>query len=45
MEIIPVEYEPAVLIIDLWNVIYLRAQEKNLKISFSLDETLPNETD
>lgn len=41
MEIIPVEYEPAVLIMDLWNVIYLRAQEKNLKISFFLDETLP----
>ena len=41
MEIIPEEYEPAVLIMDLWNVIYLRAQEKNLKISFFLDETLP----
>ena len=41
MEIIPVKYEPAVLIMDLWNVIYLRAQEKKLKISFFLDETLP----
>ncbi len=41
MEIIPVEYEPATLIMDLWNVIYLRAQEKNLKLSFFLDKTLP----
>ena len=41
MEIIQVEYEPAVLIMDLWNVIFLRAQEKDLSINFSLDETLP----
>ncbi|MCH5252911.1 MAG: response regulator [Lachnospiraceae bacterium] len=41
MEIIPVEYEPADVIMDLWNVIYLRASEKDLHISFSLDETLP----
>ena len=41
MEIIRVEYDPAVLIMDLWNVIFLRAQEKDLSIQFSLDETLP----
>ena len=41
MEIIRVEYEPAVLIMDLWNVIFLRAQEKDLSVRFSLDETLP----
>ena len=41
MEIIQVEYEPAVLIMDLWNVIFLRAQEKDLSINFSLDKTLP----
>ncbi len=41
MEIIPVEYEPANVIMDLWNVIFLRAQEKDLSVRFSLDETLP----
>ena len=41
MEIIPVEYEPAGLLMDLWNVIFLRAQEKDLSVRFSLDETLP----
>ena len=42
MEIIPTEYKTADLFIDLWNVIYLRAKDKNLKISFALDETMPN---
>ena len=42
MEIIRAEYDPAILIMDLWNVIFLRAQEKDLSIQFSLDETLPN---
>ena len=41
MEIVRVEYEPENLMMDLWNVIYLRAQEKGLAIRFSLDETLP----
>ena len=41
MEIVRVEYEPENLMMDLWNVIYLRAQEKGLAIQFSLDETLP----
>ena len=41
MEIVRVEYEPENLMMDLWNVIYLRAQEKGLTIRFSLDETLP----
>ena len=41
MEIVPVEYETADIIIDLWNVIYLRAQEKGLTVDFSLDDTLP----
>ena len=40
MEIIPVEYETANLLMDLWNVIFLRAQEKDLSVRFSLDETL-----
>ena len=41
MEIVPVEYEMADMIIDLWNVIYLRAQEKGLTVDFILDDTLP----
>lgn len=41
MEIIPVEYEPANVLLDLWNVIFLRAQEKDLSVRFTLDETLP----
>lgn len=41
MEIIPVEYEPADLIMDLWNVIFLRAQEKDLSVRFTLEESLP----
>jgi len=41
MEIVRVEYEPENLMMDLWNVIFLRAQEKGLTIRFSTDETLP----
>lgn len=41
MEIVKVEYAPEDLMMDLWNVIFLRAQEKGLAIHFSLDETLP----
>ena len=42
MEIIPVTYELSTVIMDLWNVIYFRAQEKELKLSVELDETLPS---
>lgn len=41
MEIVKVEYELENLLMDLWNIIYLRAQEKGLGIRFTLDETLP----
>ncbi len=41
MEIVRVEYEPESLMMDLWNIIFLRAQEKGLTIRFSTDETLP----
>ena len=41
MEIVRVEYAPENMLMDLWNVIFLRAQEKGLTIRFSLDETLP----
>lgn len=41
MEIVEVEYSLANLMMDLWNVIFLRAQEKGLTLKFSLDETTP----
>lgn len=41
MEIVRVEYYFANLMMDLWNVIFLRAQEKGLTLKFSLDETIP----
>ena len=41
LEIIPTEYKTADLFLDLWNVIYLRAKDKNLTLSFTLDETMP----
>lgn len=41
MEIVKVDYELENLLMDLWNIIYLRAQEKGLSIRFTLDETLP----
>lgn len=41
MEIIPAEYKMSNVIMDLWNVIYLRAKEKNLALGVEVDETLP----
>ncbi|MCH5255904.1 MAG: response regulator [Lachnospiraceae bacterium] len=41
LEIIPTEYKIAELLLDLWNAIYLRAKDKNLTLSFTLDETMP----
>ena len=42
MEIIPTEYKTADMLLDLWNVVYLRAKDKNLALSFTLDETMPD---
>lgn len=42
MEIVKVEYTLADVLMDLWNVIFLRAQEKGLALTFSLDETMPS---
>ena len=42
MDIVPVNYEVSAVVMDLWNIIYLRAEEKNLKFGVELDETLPN---
>lgn len=41
MEIVKVEYDMENLMMDLWNVIFLRAQAKDLTLTFSLDETMP----
>ena len=41
MDIVPTEYDVTDVIIDLWNIIYLRAKEKGLKVTFVLDETMP----
>ncbi|MCH5348186.1 MAG: response regulator [Oscillospiraceae bacterium] len=42
MNIVAVEYETAALITDLWNMMYIRAKEKNLEIRFILDEDMPS---
>ena len=41
MNVVPVNYEPGELIFDLWSVIFLRAQEKGLSLSFWLNEDMP----
>ena len=41
MNIVPVNYAPGELFTDLWSMIYLRAQEKGLAISFDLDPNIP----
>ena len=41
MKIVPVNYAPGELFMDLWNVIYLRAQGKGLSISFAVDANTP----
>ena len=42
MNIVPVEYETSAVITDLWNMMYIRAKEKNLEIRFILDENMPS---
>lgn len=41
MEIISVNYEISAVVMDLWNIIYLRAREKNLTFSVEFDRMLP----
>ena len=41
MEIVPVEYEAGDLFLNLWNVIYLKANEKGLGISFRIPPDMP----
>lgn len=42
MEIVPVEYNVGELVLDLWNVICLRAQEKGLSIAFEVAPEMPS---
>lgn len=42
MEIVPVEYMISNVIIDLWNIIYLHAKNKDLALNVEVDETLPS---
>ena len=41
MEIIPVEYEFSNLINDLYNMINIKARDKNLELVFNIDENIP----
>ena len=41
MEILPVQYDLSVLLHDLWNMIYDRAQKKGLLFHIELDENIP----
>ena len=41
MEIVPAEYDLGGLILDLWNMISLKAQEKGLAITFHVDPDMP----
>ena len=42
MNIIPVEYEPASVINDLYNVVRLRAADKGLKFNIDIDPDIPS---
>lgn len=42
MEIVPVEYELSSLLCDCYNMVVMRAQEKNLALTVENDGTLPN---
>ncbi|MCH5257815.1 MAG: response regulator [Lachnospiraceae bacterium] len=41
MDIVPAEYDVTDVMMDLWNIIYLRAQDKGLTVDFVLDKTMP----
>ena len=42
MKIVRVGYRPGELFMDLWEMIYLRAQQKGLSVSFAIDENMPS---
>lgn len=41
LEIRPIEYDLSVLIQDVWNMIYLKAEDKGLELQFEVEEDLP----
>lgn len=41
MELIPVEYDISSLFNDLWNMTYVRASDKDLKLIFNIDPDMP----
>ncbi len=43
MEIIPANYKISAMLNDLYNMIYVKAEEKKLKLSFKIDESIPSE--
>lgn len=43
MEIIPESYEMASFLNDLYNMVYVKAKSKNLKLIFDIDPNLPRE--
>ena len=43
MEIVPGNYKLAVMLNDLYNIIWVKAEEKGLALSFDIDESIPSE--
>ncbi len=41
MEIVPVEYEVGNMLSDLYNMVFIRAKEKNLELLFDIDPDIP----
>lgn len=42
VEIVEGEYEVGTILNDVWNMVAFRAREKNLKLHFEIDKTLPS---
>jgi len=43
MDIVPAKYHMAILLNDLYNMIYIKSEEKNLKLIFDIDRQIPSE--
>lgn len=43
MQIVPSDYEMGSVLVDLYNMVGIRATEKKLALSFDIDETIPSE--
>ena len=40
-ELNPAEYETADFLMELWNIVYIRANAKNIRLSFATDNSMP----